>query len=119
MRHIAHYYGDTVRRLFVLGAIIMILTLPFFVDEIGQPLIIPLGVILATGIAAGLTSPQNTWSALLNVCVAAGGVIGFEWYAVDWYARYGREEFFFWTSQTLAAIFLLALYFSLKTIRMS
>ncbi len=95
----------------------MIVSLPFFTNEIGQPLIISLLAILLVGMAAGLTSPRHAWTATLNVFVSVGGVLTFEDYAVDWYSRYGSVGSFFWTNQLLAVIFLLALYFSLKTFR--
>ena len=95
----------------------MIVTLPFFVEEIKQPLIISLVAILLVGMAAGLTSPRHPWTATMNVFVSAGGVLVFENYAVDWYSRYGSVGNFFWANQLLAVIFLLALYYSLKTLR--
>ena len=112
-----HYYGDTVRRLFVLAALVMVVTLPFFMKQIGQPLIITIGAILITGVAAGLTSPRHSWTAIFNIFVAVGGVVTFEWRAVDWYSHTGDADGFFWTTQFLAVIFLLALYFGLKTVR--
>ncbi|MEK7094472.1 MAG: hypothetical protein AAB903_03995 [Patescibacteria group bacterium] len=112
-----HYYGDTVRRLFVLAALVMVVTLPFFVKQIEQPLIVTIGAILIIGVAAGLTSPRNPWTAMFNILVAVGGVIAFEWRAVEWYARSGDADSFFWITQLLAVIFLLALYFGLKTMR--
>ena len=116
-KRILHYYGDTVRQLFVLAALVMVVSLPFFTEEIGQPLIISLVAILLVGMAAGLTSPRHTWTATFNVFISIGGFLTFEDYAVDWYSRYGSTGSFFWTNQLLAVIFLLALYFSLKTFR--
>ena len=117
LKRILHYYGDTVRRLFVLAALVMVITLPFFTDKIPEPLPVALIAILITGAAAGLTSPRESWTAVTNVLIAVGGVLVFEWHAVQWYSRYQLANNYFWTNQLLAVIFLLALYFSFKTAR--
>ena len=88
LKKIKHYYGDTVRRLFILAALVMVATLPFFTRQIPEPLIISLLAILITGAAAGLTSPRHSWTAITNVILAAGGVLVFEYHAGSWYEQY-------------------------------
>lgn len=112
-----HYYGDIVRRFFVLGALIMAITLPFFHEIIPVPTLTSLALIAIVGVMAGLTNPRQAWVALLNVFISLGGVVAFEYYAVSSFDAYGVDSLFFWTNQFLAVIFLFALYWSSKTIR--
>jgi hypothetical protein len=114
---VSHYYGDMVRRLFVLATLVMIITLPFFAKNIEEPLAVSFAALLATGIAAGLTSPRFAWSAIINILVATGGVVIFELHAVRWYSLHENDDAFFWTNQLLSVIFLIALYYGFKTIR--
>jgi hypothetical protein len=114
---ITHYYGDTVRRFFVTGALFMVATLPFVAEYIALPFTLSLVGILIVSVAAGITSPQFVWSAILNIFISLYAVLQFEWYAVHWYWEYGAGNSFFWINQILAVIFLLALYFAVKTFR--
>ncbi len=112
-----HYYGDAVRRLFLAGAVLMAATLPFFSGDIYEPLPLSLSIIIILIIAAGFTSPRYFLSAAVNVIISAGAVLIFEWYAVQSYIRFGGADNFFWTNQILSLIFLIALYYGVKTVR--
>lgn len=111
-----HYYGKMVRRLFVAGAIIMAVTLPFFSDKIYEPLFLSILVIIAISIVAGFNSPRFYWSVLLDVLISLFASAAFEYYAVNAYKTFGPIDFF-WTNQLLTIIFLVTLYFSIKTLR--
>jgi hypothetical protein len=112
-----HYYGDVVRRLFLVGAFIMALSLPFFWEDISLPLYITIFAVIVVDIAAGVTTPAKFWSSVLNLLVSILAVISFEYYAVRSYTNIREEAYFFLTNQVLAIIFLLALYYSVKTVR--
>ncbi len=112
-----HYYGDNVRKFFIVGAVIMLVTLPILRDLISIPLMVSLLTILIISIAAGLTNPRYLWVAFLNTVIAGGALLIFEYYAVDAYARYSLQNLLFLTNQILAINFLAALYYSVKTIR--
>lgn len=112
-----HYYGDTVRVFFVIGALVMIASLPFVAEYIEIPFLISILGILIVGVAAGITSPVLKWSSVLNVFISFYAVLEFEWYAVNWYMDNGPQNLFFVVNQLLAINFLLALYFSVKTFR--
>lgn len=111
-----HYYGDIVRRLFIASAFIMAATLPFFSANIEQPILMSIMGILVLGVAAGLTSPSYASSAIINVLIAIVSVAVFEGYAVVEYKLHGANIFFI-ANQTMALIFLSALYYGVKTIR--
>lgn len=112
-----HYYGDTVRIFLITGAVLMLVTLPVFRNLISMPLWLSLIAILAIGVAAGLTNPVRAGSAWLNVFIAGAALLIFEYYAVDAYGRYGFGSFLFIADQLLALDFLIALYYSVKTVR--
>jgi hypothetical protein len=117
MQQLFHYYGDEVRRLFLLGAVVMALTLPFFQDLIHQPLEVSLGAILIVGIAAGLTNPRQGWVAMMDIVISIVATLVFEYNAVQNYSLYGSGSGLFWADQVLALIFLVALYYASKTLR--
>jgi len=114
---VQHYYGDTVRRLFVLGGLIMILTLPFFTNLLPVPLFISILAIVVVAIVAGATNPLQKSVAWFNLVTAAVAFLVFEYYAVDAYMMYSADSVLFFTNQILALIFFFAVYFSTKTLR--
>ena len=110
-----HYYGDLVRRLFMFAAVVMVVGLPFVLNDVPFPLFISLFAILVIGIFAGLTNPKHFWVAILNLLISSVAILTFEWIAVDAYLK--QLSFFFVINQLLAIIFLFALYYSTKTLR--
>ncbi len=116
----SHYYGDTVRFLFLIAGVIMLLMLPTVSQILNIPIVVSVVAILALGLAAGFTNPKQKLDALINVFISAAGFLIFESTAV-WTYQNGittdRLQFFFIASITLGLIFLLALYFSVKTFR--
>lgn len=114
-----HYYGDIVRKLFVAGDTIMILTYPFFRDRIIFSISISIFVIITVGVIAGFLNPRQKWSSILTFIISVGALSIFEYHAATSVTGEDRSWFdlFFWTNQILAVIFLFALYYSAKTIR--
>jgi hypothetical protein len=112
---IYHYYGDTVRRIFLIAAFVMALTLPFFVPKVPVPFYISLSSIPLLVLLAGLTNPREIWVLVVNVVASIAGSIVFEYYAVFGYR--GGDMPYFIVNQVLAVIFLIAVYFSMKTLR--
>lgn len=119
-KNVMHYYGDTVRFLFLIAAIVMLLMLPMFNEILNIPTIISVASILILGAAAGFTNPKQKWDATINVLVAAAGFLIFESTAVWTYQQQIdsiRAERFFMTNVGLGLLFLIAIYFSIKTLR--
>lgn len=112
-----HYYGDTVRRLFIFAAVVMLVGLPFFADRLSAPLVLVLFAILLVALFAGLTNPRQQWVAVLNIGISLIVLIVFEYYAIMFYAEGGSFQLLFWIVQVLAVSFLFALYFSVKMLR--
>lgn len=112
-----HYYGDAVRALFVVGALLMLLTLPIFSAATPLPAPVSLIAIAVLGLAAGFTSPTQRWTAPVNLAIALTAVLGFGYHAVRSYAERTPADPYFWINQVLALVFLVALYYSAKTVR--
>ena len=112
-----HYYGDTVRRLYVFSALIMIATLPFFTDRIPVPFFLSIIIIVLITLGAGFLAPRNKLAISFNLLISIGAVLVFEYYAVDAYKSHSYTDLFFLANQTLAIIFLFASYYATKTLR--
>ncbi|MFI5265285.1 MAG: photosystem I protein PsaX [Candidatus Levyibacteriota bacterium] len=113
----SHYYGDLVRKLFLAGAIFMLLMLPFMSAFIEAPLYISILAAIAIGVIAGITNPAQAWAAALNFIIALVGSFIFEYQAVMGYTTYSYLHRTFWANQLLAINFLVALYYATKTVR--
>ena len=112
-----HYYGDAVRFLFMLAAIIMLITLPFLSGKLPVSVYVAILVILVIGILAGITNPLQKWISVLNAVISIGALSVFEYYSVKAFIIYQGTTLYFITNQVLAFVFLIALYYSIKTLR--
>jgi len=115
--HFSHYYGDTVRILFMAAALVMLVGLPAVGSYIGLPTFFSVIAILGLVLTAGLTNPKQVWEAGLNVGISLVGFLVFESYAVAAYGRFSATDKFFLANLALGFIFLFATYFSVKTWR--
>ncbi len=112
----SHYYGDYLRRLFLVGALASIIALPFYPDLI--PSLSVLSVIIAalvTVIFAGVTSPVSRSVVLVEILISSLFFIVFQYYTViDHGISY---PFLSLIRQILSLIFLVSLYYGVKTYR--
>lgn len=113
-----HYYGSLVRRLFVLAGIILLINIP--IDRELIQFYIVFGVIFALLIIllAAFTSPLNKWAMIGDLVASAVSFIVFEYLAIA--RQLQIDSFFdylFLVRQALAIIFIVAVYFSAKTVR--
>lgn len=112
----SHYYGDYLRRLFLVGAVASIVTLPFYPDLI--PSLSVLSVIitaLVTVIFAGVTSPVSRNVVLVEILISSLFFIVFQYHTVlDYGISYPILSFI---RQILSLIFLVSLYYGVKTYR--
>ena len=110
-----HYYGDTVRKLFLAGAIVMILTYPFFSPFVPQSPAFMIIAIVLLAVMAGTTSPKQHWMAAVDIAVSLFAVVFFENHAITFVRT--PLTWIFLTDQLLVLIFIIALYLSVKTCR--
>jgi len=117
--HPLHYYGDNVRKLFIAGAIVMLVALPFFQDYIHVPVFYYILGMIILGLVAGFTNPAQRWVVVLNLAISIFAIYFFESEAVPAFKNCGTEKWtwYFWTNQLLAVIFLASLYYAAKTER--
>lgn len=112
---VPHYFGDSVRILFLIGGIIILATLPFFKNllQIGTGFLPVFVVLLVLG--GAIVNPFQRWVVAVDLVISAMAVIMFEYAAV---IGFGDDTFFLSVvRQVIAIIFLLALYYSGRTLR--
>ena len=114
-RMLPHYYGNTVRALFISAGVLMMVFLPIFKDELQIPLPLAVFGVVVVVIMAGLVNPAQQWTAVLSSLISFFGLIVFEYQAIFLYKPELPMLFVF--SQVVAVVFFFALYFSLKTVR--
>ncbi len=113
-REIPHYHGDVVRAVLLTAALIMLVSLPFFKDLIPIPIVISVLAMLAIVFLAGLTNPKTVWAIVFDSLASMGGFLVFEYTALIYF---GKNIYFMLVNQTLAVIFFIAVYYSIKTLR--
>ena len=108
-----NYYGHIVRRLLVAGAVVMLLTYPYFSTLLPQgsaSMIIGIVILL---VFAGFTKPERHWTIAADIAASLFALIYFEIHAIE-FAKTNLTSLFL-TDQALTIIFLVALYFAAKT----
>lgn len=115
----AHYYGDHVRRLFLAGGAVMILSFPFFLALVQFSAWIAILFALAISIFAGIQNPRHPWTTYVNIGVSILAFCFLEYQSATFYTSdlYADGPLFFWILQLLALIFFFAIYFSMKSTR--
>lgn len=112
-----HYHGVAVRILFIAAALVLLIAAS---TGATLPLSDTMAVLTAIAlmIAAGITNPEQTWIHWINGGIAMIESVLFALGAIGYY-RISRSIFdpTFLFTEILAVIFLLALYFSTKTVR--
>jgi len=112
---IPHYYGDAVRKCFLLCAVALIFLAPMFAGYL--PGLLPITIVGAIVLVclAALTNPRKLWVMASNALVAAAGLLFAEMIAL---LAFGDDQMIiFLAHQLMAIVFLFALYFSMKTVR--
>lgn len=115
--HVRHYYGDTVRILFVAIAIAMVVG-----ETTGAalPLSATTAVIAAItfAVAAGITNPGQKWIHYINEALAILGALIFTTSAaLHWRAGAGFFDPSYFFTELVAILSIIALYFTTKTLR--
>lgn len=116
-RGIPHYHGDSVRIIFVIGAVVLIVAQSTGAD-------LPLstaGTVISAAllvVAAGITYSSLPWIHYANALFAILGTVLFGTTAIEHYrAGLGAFDTGFIYIEALALLSLLALYFTTRTIR--
>lgn len=112
-----HYYGDNVRRIFLVCAGVMMVAIPLAPSILPVSPIVAVAFILLVGVMAGLTNPKQLWVIQADTLLAAVGFVVFEYGAMVGAGEAGVTSLTFAGRQLLAVCFFFALYFSAKTWR--
>lgn len=113
-KKVPHYHGNVVRGLFVLSAIILLVSLPLIGNVTTLPTVITIAMIIVLIVLGAITSSSIKWVHTINAALSLFGVIVFEYNAVVGGVSDGT--LLFGVRQVLALIFLLTLYFSVRTL---
>lgn len=117
-----HYYGDAVRKIFVIMGIVMLGGIPFFNQYLPRPLVTSIFAVIIFASVAGFTRPFSQTAALINVFVSLAGVLTFESYTLYSFFVLPSSGVLTWNvfmivSQLLAILSFIAFYYSVKTLR--
>lgn len=113
-----HYYGDIVRKLFLVAGVLILVAIPFDAALLNFYFTIGIVGVLLLTLFAGFTSPRSKWIIIGSVVVSALGFLTFEYFAVGHYLNtHSITDIVFLIRQAIALTFILAVYFSSKTVR--
>ena len=112
---VPHYYGDVIRWFFMAAAAAILLTHPLYANTLRVELPFTLAGALILIILAALTNPHNRNIIAADAVVAGVGMLVYQGWALSQYESSTVLEF--GLRQAIAVLFMVALYFSLKTFR--
>ncbi len=112
-----HYHGDTTRVLFVVAAVGMLIAETFGSEMPFSPLVTVIFAVTLV-IAAGITNPAQAWIHIANILISVIGALSFAPAAIGRYQDTSTLfDLTFFFTEALALLFLIATYFTVKTIR--
>ncbi len=112
---IPHYYGDIVRQIFIVASAIILLAAPFYGENLSLELPFEVIGVLVLVTLAALANPHSRNYLLADAVVSGVGLVIFEIWAL-----YGHDSgtwIQFALRELIAILFLVAFYFSMKTVR--
>lgn len=115
MSETAHYYGDMVRKIFLICGLVILITLPFLKSNISSPTFYSVVVILVLTFLAGMTNPRLRVVIVGDVVVSLISFCVFAFEAITKFTD--LVDLLFITNLTLAILFLFAFYWSVKSLR--
>lgn len=113
-----HYYGDTVRGIFLSAGVVFLVTMVRDQEFLSFYLVVGVLSVLALTILAGLTNPLSKKIIKIDAVISIVMFLLFEYLAIAGYvSAQSFSNDIFLLRQLLAILFLVALYFSTKTLR--
>ncbi len=113
-----HYYGNLIRKNFFFAGFVIMMAALLDSELRSFYLFVGLFGVVGVTVLAGLTSPRKRAVMLTDVLVSAFMFLVFEYFAIAAYARYENfSDSVFLLRQLIAVVFLVALYYSTKTMR--
>lgn len=113
-----HYYGHIVRKFLLINSALMLIEYPFFSTFIALPYFLGIGAAIVLVILAGFQNPRLERLSEINTGVCVFGCFIFAYTGMRHYLNATIfDPWFFWSNQLHALLFLIAIYYSSKTIR--
>jgi len=109
-----HYHGNVVRSLFVTNSVVLLIAFPIFKTEAIIPVFFGTILVITLILLAALTTSKYGWIHTANMVVAllCVGIFEILAFATD----FSTDPLVFLIRQGIALSFLLALYFSARTV---
>lgn len=117
-RRVPHYYGDIVRKYLLFAGAMLLIAVLVDKELLSFYLFIGIFGVLIFTVLAALMSPKVTSAIFTNAVISALMFLIFEYFAINAYLK--SQTFLdsiFILRQVIAVAFLVALYFSTKTLR--
>ncbi len=114
-KKIAHYYGDTIRQLFIGCAVLFIVAIPIWGSLLPFGSLAEVAMSIVLVLLAGLTNPHSKLVFFYNTIVAGIGIFLLEATAIANYGTQSSTLFLIREVGTIALLF--AFYYSVKTVR--
>lgn len=114
-KNVPHYYGDSVRNMFIASAVIYTVSLPLFGSLLPFSVYIGIALVLLLVFLAGITNPHSQLLMFVNVLVAGIGVYLMQTAAISFFNQ--DSSILFILRQAVVILLLIAFYDSVKTAR--
>ena len=112
---VPHYYGDYIRQLFNIAAPLMLITAPFYANNLTIELPFEIVGALVLVALAALTNPHKQTIVVADAVAAGLGLLVYGTWALLTYDNSSWLQFIL--REVIALLFLTAFYFSMKTVR--
>jgi hypothetical protein len=110
------YHSDWVRFFLLIGSLIMLVALPFYLDRFSISIVAAIFMIVIIVLFSGMTDARQPWVGVINWIISFSEFCVFEYEAVTTYQNFSFDGYFL-LCQLLALIFLVAFYFATETLR--
>ncbi|MBY0539257.1 hypothetical protein K2P56_02375 [Patescibacteria group bacterium] len=114
-KNIPHYYGDSVRNMFIASAVIYAIALPLFGSLLPLSVYVGIGIVLLLVFLAGITNPHSQILMFINAGVAGIGVYLMQTAAISGFGVDSTALFVL--RQMVVILLLIAFYDAVKTAR--
>lgn len=114
-KSVRHYYGDTVRVMFLSAAIVYAVAMPLFGELLPIGTMGGIAVVLALALFAGITNPHSKIVMILDVAIAGVGLFLLQNAALMYFSVDGVMLFILREASVI--LFLIAFYESVKSLR--
>lgn len=114
-KNIPHYYGDSVRNMFIASAVIYAIALPLFGSLLPFDIYSGIGIVLLLVFLAGITNPYSQVLMFINAGVAGIGVYLMQTSAISGFGIDSTALFVL--RQIVVILLLIAFYDGVKTAR--